>query len=290
MIDLHTHSSASDGKLSPAQLVRYAAEKGVTLLALTDHDTTAGLDEAADEAQKIGLGFIRGIEITIEWKNGEFHLLGLGLQRITDEMAALTRFLQDERSKRNYRIFELLCQGFFPAMTARELETDIATVSHTSSVGRPHIADYLVAHGIVKKRQEAFDKYLGNGKNYYAKHVGALLESAICAVRSCGAIPVIAHPMSLYISWGAIEGVFASLQEKGIAGLECYHPGASETECKRLVQTAQKQGLYVTAGSDFHDENSQIGRKIGYSGDGRKIEAEALFCPPLFYGLTELQC
>jgi predicted metal-dependent phosphoesterase TrpH len=248
MIDLHTHSNVSDGVLSPTALVQYAAKHGVTVLALTDHDTTAGLSEAADAAKQAGIQFIPGIELNIDWKNGEFHLLGLG---ITNPVA-LARIIQNSQSKREQRNLAIIqkMRGDGIAITLDEMQT----ISHTTSIGRPHFADFLVSKKLAKSRSVAFDKFLSEGRPYYAEHSGENLNDAIDAIINSGALPVIAHPKSLHVSWGKIEGLLSDFHLKGIAGIEAWHPSARERDCMRFENIAKKLGYFVTAGSDFHCE------------------------------------
>lgn len=267
MIDLHTHSSASDGALSPKNLISYAAEKNISVLALCDHDTVEGIQEAQEEAQKRNITFIPGIELDIQWPTGEFHLLGLGLQNFSKELLTITKELQEDRNLRNITIAE--------KMKNDGLAIDFAEIKekHPSGcIGRPHFAEYLVEKKIVKTRQQAFDKYLGKGRPYYVAKTGADLEKAVSAIKTSGGVPVLAHPLSLYVSWGKIEGVLTELHQKGIQGIEAWHPGARVGECKRLETLGKELGFFITAGSDFHGERIRSDRKIGHSAGLTKIE------------------
>ena len=260
MIDLHTHSSASDGEYSPSELVFFAADKGISVLALTDHDTVQGLEEAAAAAEEKKITFIKGIEININRPRGEFHLLGLGLQRIAPELENLTKRLQEEREIRNRAIIETMgADGF--AVSYAELEETFSG----QCIGRPHIAAYLVQKKIVRRRQQAFDKYIGHGRPYYRSKQGAELSEAISAILESGGIPVIAHPLSLYISWGKMEETLSGLHDAGIQGLEAWHPGAKVSSCRRLEEMARRIGFFVTAGSDFHGEAVRADRKLGHT-------------------------
>ncbi len=258
MIDLHTHSSASDGSLSPAELVFYAAEKGIRVLALTDHDTLSGVQEAQQAAQKVGIVFVPGIELNIAWPKGEFHLLGLSIDNPSPLLHSLIDFLQEERTRRNDTIIQKL--EHFGIRTDRfELEA----IFRTKSLGRPHIADYLILKKLVKTRQQAFDRYLAKGRPCYVDRSGADLSDAVRAIEQSGALSILAHPLSLYESWGKLPGVLEYLFDQGVAGIEAWHPGARIGECKRLEETGKKIGFFVTAGSDFHGEKIRPDRKIG---------------------------
>lgn len=262
MIDLHTHSTASDGELAPAQLVSLAKESGVTVLALTDHDTTAGIEEAAAAAKDAGITFVPGIELNISWPTGEFHLLGLGLKTISTELSSIIGGLQEERKVRNKKIIRNMAEAGFPVSYDEFVEI-MGGAEQESTLGRPHLAAYLVKKGVVKKTQIAFDKFLGKSAKFYMGRQGADLDLAILAIKESGGVPVIAHPLSLYISWGKIEAVLRDIKERGVQGLEAWHPGAREADCRRLERIARELGFFVTAGSDYHGKSIRADRKIG---------------------------
>jgi len=260
MIDLHTHSSASDGEYSPSELVFLAAEKEISVLALTDHDTVQGIDEAAEAAKQKNITFVKGIEININRPRGEFHLLGLGLEDISPSLRNLTEKLQAERLARNRTIIESMKKDGFP-VDYSELEA----MFPGQSIGRPHIAAYLVEKRIVRRRQQAFDKFIGHDRPYYRSKQGAELPEAVSAILESGGIPVIAHPLSLYISWGKMGNTLTELHAAGIQGLEAWHPGAKVSSCRRLEEMARQIGFFITAGSDFHGESVRADRKLGHT-------------------------
>ena len=267
MIDLHSHSSASDGTLSPAASAAYAADHNVTVWALTDHDTVAGLHDAAVVCKERGITFVPGIELTVDWPTGEFHLLGLGLERCSAELGAVIDDLRQSRSERNEHIIQKMAE-------AGVHTTQEALMAHfgVQQLGRPHFADYLVHAGVVKRRQDAFDRFLGQGRPWFVHHRGANLEQAIAAIRASGGVPVLAHPLSLYVSWGKIEDVLAGIVARGVEGLEAWHPGARVGEAVRLEAIARKLGCIVTGGSDFHGEGVRADRRLGKTCGGKKIE------------------
>lgn len=267
MIDLHSHSSASDGLLSPADSARYAIDHALRVWALTDHDSVSGLHEAAVVCKTADIVFVPGIEITVAWPNGEFHLLGHGLTHCSPELTVLIDGLQQSRSERNEHIIEKMHEAGI-----RTSQDELKALFGVSQLGRPHFADFLVRQGIVKNRQAAFDKYLAQGRPWFVHHSGANLDEAIAAIKSSGGVPVLAHPLSLYVSWGKIEGVLTELVSHGIAGLEAWHPGARVGEAVRLESLARKLGCFVTAGSDFHGEGVRADRRLGKTCGGKKIE------------------
>ena len=271
MVDLHTHSTASDGEKSPSELVLSAKESGLGVLALTDHDTVDGLEEAATAAKSAGLVFVPGIEINVQWPTGEFHLLGLGLKEISASMKALIKSLKKNRIDRNKKILAALQNNGFEVSYEEFLESQ--GLGHSEdTLGRPHMAAYLTQKKIVKNRQKAFDKYLSKGAPFFVDFEGAALEDAVRAVLDSGGLPVIAHPLSLYVGWGKIGGVLGSIKDAGVQGLEAWHPGAKEGECRRLERLARELGFFVTAGSDFHGPNVRADRKLGKTAGGYKID------------------
>jgi predicted metal-dependent phosphoesterase TrpH len=277
MIDLHTHSRASDGSLTPAELVRNAASLGVTVLALTDHDSISGNAEAAMTASVLeaegtaSIRVIAGIEMNIEWKPGEFHLLGLDLKTVHPEMSGILLRINEERRNRNGEIVS--------RMRTAGIDIDLERVEALASggtVGRPHFAQFLVETKVVKNRQQAFDRFLAKERPYFVDRKSISLEEGIQSIRACGGIPVLAHPLSLYISWGHLEGVVAGFRDRGVAGLEAWHPAARIVECERLESLARSLGMFVTAGSDYHGA-ARPDRTIGKTAGRRVIDDRFFF-------------
>ena len=269
MIDLHVHTTASDGQYTPAQIIEKAAEKNITAIAITDHDTVAGLEEGAAAAKEYGITFVPGVELNISYTTGEFHLLGLGFKQISPSLTEILDNLVKNRELRNVQIIEKMREAGVD-ITLEEMIADFPD----TVLGRPHFAAELVKKKVVKTRQQAFDRYLAKGRPWYVARVGSNLDEAIIAIKESGGVPVIAHPMSLYLSWGKLPDALQNFYDRGVMGLEAFHPGARVTECLRLEELAGKIGYFVTAGSDFHGEKIRGDRKLGYTCGGRKIEDE----------------
>jgi predicted metal-dependent phosphoesterase TrpH len=287
MIDLHTHSNASDGDLSPAELIQAAAKQGLTALALTDHDTINGLARARNEAEIQGIRFISGIEIEITGKTGadventgtvnppgEFHLLGLGIENPSPAFLAAIDTLSRLREERNLEILDKMRKSGIEADYG-----ELKALSGGHSIGRPHFAALLAARRIVKNREQAFAKYLGRGRPFFTPKTGLEFDKAAALIRESGGIPVLAHPMSLYIAWGRLPGFIEDLKNRGLMGLEAWHPSAKVRSCKRLEELATSLGLFVTEGSDFHG-SVRPDRKLGHTAGGRKIEEKVLEAIP----------
>ena len=272
MIDLHVHTTASDGQYSPAQIIQKAVEKNIKVIAITDHDTTAGLEEAKEEGKKSDIIVVPGIELNISFPTGEFHLLGLGLKENSKSLSYIVENVIKNRNDRNLQIIEKM-NADNVNITMEELISDFPD----TVIGRPHFAAELVKHKIVKTRQQAFDQYLARGRKWYVPRVCTNLDEAIIAIRESGGVPVIAHPMSLYLSWGRLPDFLTDCYEKGVVGIEAFHPGARVTECLRLEELGRKIGFVITAGSDFHGEKIRADRKLGHTCGGKKIDDKYYF-------------
>jgi predicted metal-dependent phosphoesterase TrpH len=261
MIDLHSHSTASDGSYAPAALVGMALERGLSALALTDHDSVAGLPEAEAAASGSSLRIIRGVEIEVSFEPGEFHLLGLRLEDLGGELAEVLSRLAAARVARNGRILDKMREAGFGASME-----ELRAVAGEGAAGRPHIATLLVERKAVRTRQEAFDKYLGKGRPFYAPKECLELGEAMRVVKEAGGLAVVAHPLSLFVSWGRLASLMDEWKELGIDGIEAFHPTAKLGQCRRVEKLARERGFRVTAGSDFHGAirpDRKLGRTAG---------------------------
>lgn len=270
MIDLHTHSNISDGSLAPAALVQKAYKDGLTAIALTDHDSLDGLKEAEEACSRLGLRFIRGIEIDIAFEPGEFHLLGLDLGQNTGAFDHLLAQFENSREKRNLLLIGLLQKEGFDISY-----DDVKTIAGPGVIGRPHIAETLVKKRLVKTKQEAFDKYLGKGRALFVKKESVELAEAIKAIKASGGLVIVAHPMSLFVSWTRLRTMFGEWKELGIDGIEAFHPAARIVDCNRLDSLAKEFGFKVSAGSDFHGE-ARPDRRLGYTAGNKAISQDFL--------------
>jgi predicted metal-dependent phosphoesterase TrpH len=247
-IDLHTHSRASDGTQSPAEVVRAAADAGLDVVALTDHDTAQGWSEAAAAAAECGIELVTGIEISTRFQHAGVHLLAyLPDGEDPSLLHALDRVL-DGRNSRVPAILDKLRE-----VGVDLTEDDVRRVAAgTPATGRPHVADALVAAGVVADRAEAFERYLSPGRPGYATRYAADLEDMVPLVVAAGGVPVIAHPWARTAGTVLTEGAFASLQELGLAGIEVDHQGHDASRRARLRAIAGNLGLIVTGSSDYH--------------------------------------
>ena len=285
MVDLHTHSNASDGDYSPVLLMREAKKKGISAIALTDHDTLGGLESAESEARALGIHFIPGIEINISWAGegstvpglgpgGEFHLLGLGIRSPSPAFLEAIAGLSRRREARNREILDRMHELSIDASWE-----DVLALSGGHSVGRPHFASLLVRKKVVRNTEQAFARYLGTGKPLYVPKAGIAFVQAAALIRESGGIPVLAHPLSLYVAWGRLPDLVKALKAQGLIGIEAWHPYAKARSCKRLEELGKSLGLYITEGSDFHGI-TRPGRQLGYSNRGREISGAVVEAIP----------
>ena len=251
MIDLHMHSTCSDGTFAPADLVAEAQGAGLTHMALTDHDTVAGLAEARAEADRRGIAFLGGLEISAEYQPGTMHILGYGFDENDPSLIERLNYVQRCRAERNPKIVGRL-NGLGMDLTMEE----VASRAGGDLVGRPHFAQVLLEKGYVGSRQEAFDLYLAKGKPAYVDKVRLSPEESVTAIRDAGGVAVLAHPKQLRIADpSALEDLVARLAAIGLGGLECHYRDHTEAETAFFLALASRHGLLVTGGSDFHGTN-----------------------------------
>ncbi len=253
-VDLHTHSNASDGVLTPAALIAYAAERGVRVLGLTDHDTVSGIAEATAAGARHGVEVIPGVELSTQVDGREVHILGY---LVDSDDAALISCLGELAARRRTRIERMVArlgEIGVPVSLAR-----VFALSGQGSVGRPHVARAMIEHGYVADVSEAFDHYLGMGRPGYVPRDPFPPEEAVGLVRHAGGVPVLAHP----VTTGDIEGTIARLLPAGLLGLEVYYGEYDDEMRNGLRATADRHSLIPTGGSDFHAPGFKPGRDMG---------------------------
>ena len=252
-IDLHSHSTESDGVLSPRAAVEAAARDGVTVLALTDHDTMAGIPAARRAARDCGIELVAGVEVSCQWGRESVHLLGLF---VDPGDRALTDLFDEVSVRRRERIAET-CQQLTAGGVPLRYE-EVAAMSTGRSLGRPHVADALVRKGAVRDRAEAFDRYLGDGQIGHVRYGWKIsVEEAAKMLHAAGGITSVAHPKYLRDQ----SALPAMLRETGVRAVEAYHVEQDQAERERYLGIADSLGLLVTGGSDFHEPKS--GRRFG---------------------------
>ncbi|MDQ3346659.1 MAG: PHP domain-containing protein [Acidobacteriota bacterium] len=270
MIDLHLHTAASDGALSPAELVARAAAAGLTTISITDHDTLAGIPEARVAAARLGLRLVPGVEITGVEDERDVHLLAYF---VDVDAPGLAGFLERQRTDRLRRLREIA--GRLSALGfAIELDPLLEQAGATAgrSVGRPLLADALVAAGHARDRNDAFDRLLGNRGPAYVPRVGATPDEVIDIVRRAGGIVSLAHP-----GLTRMDELIPRLAQAGLAALEVGHSDHDPGTELRYRELAARYGLAVSAGSDFHADSghriSALGRVTLTAGEFERLEA-----------------
>jgi predicted metal-dependent phosphoesterase TrpH len=248
-IDLHCHSTASDGQLAPAEVVKLAISSGLSALALTDHDTVDGIAEATSAAKEAELDFLAGIEISCEYPHpGTMHLLGYGVRANSPVLRDLTKTLLAGRDNRNPKIINKL-RELGVAITMEEVENEAGG----NVLGRPHIAAILMRKGYVSSIKLAFEKYLAPGGLAYFDKERLSAKQAIGMVLECEGIPVLAHPAQLRTENSAqLDRIVKDLLDIGLAGLEVIHSDHDEAKVSQYTQLADRYNLLKTGGSDFH--------------------------------------
>lgn len=249
LIDLHTHSNASDGTDDPASLVRAAREAGLDVVALTDHDTVRGWAEAA-AALPAGLTLVPGAEISCALRGVSLHLLAYLFDPRDEALAEEMGLAYDDRVPRAQEIVRLLAEAGYPVAWQDVMDR----TEPGATVGRPHIADALVAAGVVADRDAAFADLLHSHSRFYVRHYAADPVRAVRLVRAAGGVPVFAHPAASRRGRTVGDDVIAELAEAGLAGLEVDHRDNAPEDRARLRGLARELGLLVTGSSDYHGE------------------------------------
>lgn len=244
-IDLHTHSTASDGIYSPTELLQRAKGIGLRILALTDHDTTGGLEEAASAAAKLDIDFLPGIEINTDIEGGEVHVLGYFPEYQRPEFQAILTVLRDARERRGQRMVELLNEHGINVSWER-----VRAIAQ-GAVGRPHVAKALLEAGYVQTIGEAFDKYIGTGCYAYVPRYRLTPEDAVRLIASANGLPVMAHPVELP-GLEELRNWLPDLKEAGMVGLETYYGPYTTEDEQALRALADEYDLIPTGGTDFH--------------------------------------
>ncbi|NNF47799.1 MAG: PHP domain-containing protein [Desulfofustis sp.] len=249
MIDLHLHSTFSDGTFTPEQLVKMASAAGLKAISITDHDTVDGTQEAADAGAEFGVRIVPGVELSVFLDDFNFHLLGYHFDWCDQTLNAKLKTLQASRSRRNSVIISKL-QKLGLGITEGELQK----ISRNGQTGRPHIARLLVEKKIVKDIDQAFTLYLRKGKPGYARRFIYHVEEAISLIHESGGCAVLAHPAQISRSIPVLEDLLRHLKIVGLDGLETYYPTQRGSFLKSLRRLAVSHGLIETGGSDYHGD------------------------------------
>lgn len=273
MIDLHTHSTASDGTDTPSELINKALSQGITTLALTDHDSIDGWEEALS-ANRAPLSLVLGAEVSTITADGiSVHILGLLFDGEDKQMQTMLNETRDQRIPRMRKMVELL--------TADGIKVTMDDVMRAApagaTVGRPHLADALVELGVIKSRDEAFADLLSNGSKYYVENIAPTPEEAIALIRKAGGVAVIAHPFASRRGQILTPQSFSELVKAGLNGIEVNHRDQDSSEQQSLDSIARELDLVVTGSSDYHGTGklNSLGENVTHPAQWERLEAMA---------------
>lgn len=263
LIDLHVHTSCSDGTLTPEEVVATALDLQLAAIAITDHDTAVGVARAKAAVQENPLEILSGIEISAEWLNKEIHILGLDLD---PDHPALKNYQDEflrEKEERNRKIAEKITAVGCP-VTPEEIQERFPG----AVLGRPHYARFMMEKGFVTSVNAAFNQYLGDHGPCYVSRRRISASDAVKLILDCGGHPVLAHPLQYGFSKDRLESLVNYLKDFGLEGIECYYSRYTATDSAKLIKMAGRHGLFVTGGSDFHGGNKpEIALGSGINGN-----------------------
>lgn len=268
-VDLHTHSTFSDGKLSPTELVDLAKEQNVSLFALTDHDSIEGLGEAREVAQKHGVSFINGVEISTQWKGVPIHLVALNFDADNAALNSILHYNQNARLDRARRIADLLVKKGLP-----DLYEEAMTLAGKSQLGRPHFASLLIQKGIVKDANKAFERYLGN------KHLGRIreiwpdLEQVVSSLCAENMELILAHPKRYPLTLTKLKSLLKDFVSWGGTAIEIASGNERPDNVRLMERLCVEYGLKASAGSDYHGPFgpwTQVGKYTAIQGSGVEL-------------------
>lgn len=268
MVDLHVHSTRSDGTCTPTQLVDYAIEKGLSAFALTDHDSVDGLDEAIGYARQLqGQDLsvpkvIPGIELSSEYQGQDVHIVGLFIDY---HNARFQKYLQDfvaSRDERNNKMCTLLQEA------GMDISYEKLLAAYPNSViTRAHYAKYMLEHGYVKSRAEAFERYIGDHCPYYIPREKVTPAQAVSLILEADGLPILAHPILYHLSDARLDTLVGELKEAGLVGIEALYSTYHACDERQIRSLAAKYDLLISGGSDFHGENKPgLDLGTGYGG------------------------
>jgi len=247
VLDLHLHSTCSDGSETPERVVELAAAARCTAISLTDHDGLAGVVRAGARAASLGIGFVPGCEVSCAFSPGTMHVLAYFAEPGEGPLQSELERLRLDRSNRNERLLQRLKDLGLP-VSSEEVEA----AAGSSVIGRPHFASVLVANGVAANIQDAFDRLLSKGAPAYVSKARIDAPAFIAAATSSGAVAVLAHPLSLGVETARLDHILEELSVAGLGGMECHYGRYSPAERAGLVEMARRHDLVATGGSDFH--------------------------------------
>ena len=244
-IDLHVHTTESDGTCTPEEIVRLAKAAGLRAVAVTDHDTAAGYPAAAAEGERLGVEVVPGIEISTELRCS-VHILGYFIDPHSPALAPVLDWVRRDRDERNRKMAAHMAADGLP------VDYDAMRERFGELIGRPHFAELLVELGLARDVKDAFDRYVEKGRPYYERRHFLTLEQSIRCIRASGGIAVLAHPYQYRLDESGLRELIETAKRYGLGGMECRYSGYGEEQTARLLALAAEYALLPTGGSDFH--------------------------------------
>lgn len=251
LIDLHVHSTYSDGTLTPYELAKLARETGLTAFALTDHDTVDGIPDALIACQEFEIELIPGIEFSTEYQGKDIHIVGLELDWQSPRFLSEVHLFQDSRNIRNRKMIAKLHDLGNIDISWEQMEAAFGKAIWT----RAHFARYLKDHGYVKEMKEAFSRYIGDDCPYFVPREKVSPAQAVRLIRSTGGIPILAHPLFYRLTEEGLLTLIEELKNAGLLGIEALYSTHTPEEESFVLRLARRQGLLISGGSDFHGSN-----------------------------------
>lgn len=258
-IDLHIHTTASDGTCAPERVAELAAEQGLSAIAITDHDTVLGYDEASRAGARLGLEVVPGIEISTKYDRA-VHILGYYIDPHSPALEPVLNWIVEDRDIRNRKMAELMAADGLP------VSYEMMHQRYGEVIGRPHFAAMLVELGLAESVQDAFDRYVEKGQKYYQPRTILPIDRAVEIIVRAGGVPVLAHPFQYRMDDALLRELIEHCMGFGLRGIECRYTGYDEEKVAYLEALAAEYGLIRTGGSDFHGTNKphiSLGRGLG---------------------------
>ena len=247
LIDLHNHTTASDGTDSPEELVEKAAALGLRAVGVTDHDTAAGVTEAMEAGDRLGVEVVSGIEVSSDYRDNNVHILGYFIDPSSPALRPVLEWVSAERKRRNEKIVAMLAADGF------DISVEQLRQAYPGAVlGRPHMAEYLMRRGYTASVKEGFEKYLGEGKPYYLTKRRISVARAVEVIAAAGGVSVLAHPLQYHYPENEVVELIEYARSLGVRALECYYSEHTPAEQTWLLAQAERYGLGVSGGSDYH--------------------------------------
>ncbi len=271
LIDLHVHSTSSDGTLSPSEIACHAKEIGLTAIALTDHDTISGVKECIQKGNEIGLKVIAGIECAVEFNGKSLHILGYNVDIESEDFNRKIISVANERKERNIKMLNKLAK-----LNIHLTLDDLAEGTPAgTTITRAHFANAMLRKGYISSRNEAFSKYIGNDGPAYVPRENFTIEDCINMIHKAGGRAVLAHPLLYGYSRSETTDLIRILAKSGLDGVETIYTTHTPQDTNHLLQVCETLNLFPTGGSDFHGENKP-GTKLGFGHGGLKVPEEFL--------------